>query len=370
MKTRAAVLHRVNEPWEVTELELDRPGPHEVLVRWVAAGLCHSDEHMRHGDVRPRFPIIGGHEGAGYVEEIGPGVTRVQEGDPVISSFIPACGRCRWCATGHSNLCDLGASIQEGCLPGGRFVFHRNGEDYGGLGTVATFSQRATVSEYSLVKIASDIPMDRAAIVSCGVPTGWGSAVYAADVEPGDTIAVFGVGGIGINAVQGAAFAGAKNVVAVDPLENKRDIAKRLGASHSASSSAEALELVMQLTEGVGADKTIITVDLIRGDLVNEALRTVRKGGTLVITTWADPDKNTIRLSSVELTGMERRIQGSLYGSGNPNRDILKMLELYRSDHLKLDELITKTYTLDEINEGYADLVAGKLVRGVILHDS
>lgn len=160
----------------------------------VASGLCHSDEHMRHGDVRPRFPIIGGHEGAGYVEEVGPGVTRVTPGDPVVSSFIPACGRCRWCATGHSNLCDLGASIQEGCLPGGRFVFHRHGDDYGALGTVATFSQYATVSEYSLIKIATDIPLDRAVIVACGVPTGWGSAVYAADVEPGDTIAIFGSG--------------------------------------------------------------------------------------------------------------------------------------------------------------------------------
>ncbi len=160
----------------------------------VASGLCHSDEHMRHGDVRPGFPIIGGHEGAGSVEEVEPGVTRVTPGDPVVSSFIPACGRCRWCATGHSNLCDLGASIQEGCLPGGRFVFHRHGDDYGALGTVATFSQYATVSEYSLIKIATDIPLDRAAIVACGVPTGWGSAVYAADVEPGDTIAIFGSG--------------------------------------------------------------------------------------------------------------------------------------------------------------------------------
>lgn len=370
MKTRAAVLHGPHSPWDVTEVEVDSPGPNEVFVRWAASGLCMSDEHMRHGDVKPRFPIIGGHEGAGVVEAIGPGVVRVKPGDHVMSSFIPACGRCRWCATGHSNLCDLGASITEGCLPGGRFVFHRDGEDYGSLGTVATFSQYATVSEYSVIKMATDVPLEVAALVACGVPTGWGSAVYAADVEPGDTIAIFGVGGVGINAVQGAAYAGAKYIVAVDPIEKKRDMAKQLGASHSVSNSEEALELVTRLTEGVGADKTIITVGVIEGDLVNEALRTVRKGGTLVITTWADPDKNTIQMSSVELTGMERRIQGSLYGSGNPNREMLKMLELYRTGHLKLNELITKTYSLDEINQGYADLVDGKNIRGVLLHDT
>ncbi len=370
MKTKAAVLHAKHEPWDVTELDLDRPGANEVLVRWVASGMCQSDEHMRHGDVRPRFPIIGGHEGAGIVEEIGHGVTRVKVGDQVISSFIPACGHCRWCATGHSNICDLGASVQTGSLPGGRFVFHKDGEDYGALGTVATFSQIATVSEYSLVPFTHQVPLEVAAIVACGVPTGWGSAVYAADTHPGDTIVVFGIGGIGINAVQGAAYAGAKNIIAVDPLENKREAARALGATHVASNSQEALELAMSLTRGVGADKSLITVDLIRGRLVNEALATVRKGGTLVITTWADHDKDTIQISSIELTGMERRIQGSLYGSGNPNYDILHMLDLYEAGALKLDELITAHYTLDQVEQGYQDLADGKNIRGVILHDT
>jgi S-(hydroxymethyl)glutathione dehydrogenase/alcohol dehydrogenase len=368
VKTNAAVLHESGQPWEVVELEVDKPGHNEVFVEWSFSGLCHSDEHMRHGDVRPRYPIIGGHEGAGYVREVGPGVTRVEVGQPVVSSFIPACGHCRWCSTGHSNLCDLGASIQEGSLPGGRFVFHRNGLNYGALGTVATFAQFATVSEYSVVPISEDIPLQAAALVACGVPTGWGSAVYAADTEPGDTITVIGIGGVGINAIQGAAYAGAKNIVAVDLLENKREFAKPLGATHSAASAVDALDLVMELTGGVGSDKTIITVGLIEGDLVNEALRTVRKGGTLVITTWADPEKNNLSMSSVELTGMERRIQGSLYGSGNPNRDIVKLLDLYHGGQLKLDELITNTYKLKDITQGYEDMLNGVNIRGAIRH--
>lgn len=364
----AATLTGVHQPWSVRELDLDGPGPNEVLVQWVASGLCMSDEHMRHGEVRPRFPIIGGHEGAGHVLELGTNVTRVSEGDLVVSSFIPACGHCRWCATGHSNLCDLGASIQTGSLPGGRFVFHSAGEDYGSLGTVATFSQYAVVSEYSIIKIDKTIKPEIAALVACGVPTGWGSAVYAADVEPGDVIAVIGVGGVGINAVQGAAYAGAKYVIGVERVQTKHRIAQQLGASHMVSSVGEMEPLLEELTFGVGADKVIITVDTIKDNLVNQALACVRKGGTLVITTWADPESNTIEISSVELTGLERRIQGSLYGSGNPNREIIKMLDLYKRGHIKLDELITQRYKLGDINEAYDDLKQGKNIRGVVIH--
>ena len=368
MKTRAAAITKPNQPWEVMEFDLDPPSDNEVLVRWVASGLCHSDEHMRLGDVHPRFPIIGGHEGAGIVEEVGPGVTRVKVGDHVVSAFIPACGHCRWCVTGHGNICNLGADIQTGCLPGGKFVFHKDGEDFGALGALATFAPLATVSEFSLVPIRKDVSLEAAALVACGVPTGWASAVYAADTEPGDTIIVYGVGGVGMNAVQGAAHAGAKNVIAVDPFENKLEVAKTLGATHVATTSEQAHALAMKLTDGVGADKTIITTHLIQGNLVNESLESTRKGGTLVITTWADSEKNTIQISSVVLTSMERRIQGSLYGSGSPNYDIRKMIDLYVAGDLKLDELITTKYSLDEIQKGYDDLHAGKNIRGIIVH--
>jgi len=369
MKVKAAVLHDVKTPFEITELDLDGPGPGEVLIRYVAAGLCHSDLHLTDGDLVPRFPCVGGHEGAGIIEEVGEGVTRLQPGDHVICSFLPVCGHCRWCSTGKSNLCDLGATILVGTLPDGTFRFHSGGEDFGGMCMLGTFSERAVISEHSAIKVDPDLPLDKVVLVGCGVPTGFGSAVHAAATEPGDTIAIYGVGGIGINAVQGAALAGARNVIAIDPLANKREIAEQLGATHSAATAEEAQQLITELTRGVGADKAIVTVGVVDSAVVTNAFHAIRKGGTVVVTGLADPAKNTTELPGAILTLFEKRIQGSLFGSGDPFHDIPRMVELYRSGDLKLDELITTTYTLDQVNQGYQDLLDGKNVRGVILYD-
>src|SRR5262249_24437747 len=203
----------------------------------------------------------------------------------------------------------------------------------------------------------------------CGVPTGFGSAVHAAATEPGDTIAIYGIGGIGINAVQGAALAGARNVVAIDPLANKREAAEQLGATHSCETAEQAQELITQLTRGVGADKAIVTVGVVTSEVVTNAFNAIRKGGTVVVTGLADPAKNTIELSGAILTLFEKRIQGSLFGSGDPLHDIPRMVELYQTGDLKMDELITSTYTLDQINQGYQDLLDGKTIRGAILSD-
>src|SRR5689334_1487621 len=357
MKTRAAVLRAVGQPFEITELELDEPKAGEVLIRYVAAGLCHSDEHLRHGDIVPRFPVVGGHEGAGIIEKVGPGVTRLKPGDHVICSFLPVCGHCRWCSTGKSNLCDLGANLLVGCMPDGTFRFSESGQDLGGMCMLGTFSERAVISENSAVKVDDDLPLDKVVLIGCGVPTGFGSAVHAAQTEPGDTIAIYGVGGIGINSVQGAALAGAVNVVAIDPLANKREFAEKLGATHSCATAEEAHELIMQLTRGVGADKSIVTVGVVDAEVVNNAFNVIRKGGTVVVTGLADPMKATIQVSGAVLTLFEKRIQGSLFGSGDPFNDIPRMVDLYRAGDLKLDELITQTYTLDEINQGYPDLL-------------
>jgi len=366
MKTKAAVLRGVSQPFEITELDLDPPKAGEVLIRYVAAGLCHSDEHLRHGDIVPRFPLVGGHEGAGVIEEVGPGVTRLQPGDHVICSFLPVCGHCRWCSTGRSNLCDMGATILDGVMTDGTYRFHSEGEDFGGMCMLGTFSERSTISENSAIKVDPDLPLDKVVLIGCGVPTGFGSAVHAAATEPGDTILIYGVGGIGINSVQGAALAGARNVVAVDPLPNKREMAEQLGATHSAETAEQAAELVHQLTNGVGADKAIVTVDVVTSEVVTNAFNAIRKGGTVVVTGLADPTKNTIELPGAILTLFEKRIQGSLFGSGDPFHDIPRMVELYQSGDLKLDELITQTYTLDQVNEGYQDLLDGKNIRGVI----
>ncbi|MDQ6773098.1 MAG: NDMA-dependent alcohol dehydrogenase [Candidatus Dormibacteraeota bacterium] len=370
MKTTAAVLRAVGRDWEVTELELDPPQDGEVLIRYVAAGLCHSDEHLRHGDIVPRFPLVGGHEGAGIIEDVGPGVTRVKKGDHVVCSFIPSCGHCRFCSTGQQNLCDLGATILDGALPSGGYRWHKDGEDFGGMCMIGTFSQYGTISEYSCVKVADDLPLEKAVLVGCGVPTGWGSSVNGAAVRPGDTVVIYGIGGIGINAVQGARHAGAKNIVAVDPLALKREKAEEMGATHSTATAQEAHDLVTgQLEPGVGADSAIITVDIVNEDVVDAAVNVIRKGGRVVITGLADPAKKTVQVSGAVLTLFNKSIHGLLFGGCNPVYDIPKMLDLYRAGTIKLDELVTKEYKLEEINQGYQDLLDGKNIRGVIVHE-
>jgi S-(hydroxymethyl)glutathione dehydrogenase/alcohol dehydrogenase len=253
MKTKAAVLRELGSDFEIAEMDLDPPKTGEVLMRWVAAGLCHSDEHLRTGDIPVRYPIVGGHEGAGIVEEVGTGVTRLKPGDHVVCSFLPVCGKCRFCARGMTNMCDLGALLYDNCLPDGTFRFHAGGLDFGQMCLLGTFSQYSTVSEHSCVKIDDDLPLETAALVGCGVPTGWGTAVNAGGVRPGETVVIYGIGGVGINAVQGAAFAGAQHIIAVDPLANKREFAEQFGATHSAPDAAQAQELATDLTRGVGA---------------------------------------------------------------------------------------------------------------------
>ena len=282
MKTRAAVLRDMGKDWEIIEMDLDPPKEGEVLVRFAAAGLCHSDDHLRTGDIPVRYPIVGGHEGAGVVEEVGAGVSRLKPGDHIVCSFLPTCGHCRFCAQGMTNLCDLGALFVDNCLPDGTFRFHADGEDFGQMCLLGTFSQRSVVSEHSCIKIDDDLPLETVALVGCGVPTGWGTAVNAGGVRPGDTTVIYGIGGVGINAVQGAAFAGARNVIAVDPLEFKREHAMEFGATHVAADAAAAQELVTELTRGVGADQALITVGVVTEEVVASAFAAVRKRGTVV----------------------------------------------------------------------------------------
>ena len=193
MNTRAAVLREMGKDWEIIDLDLDPPKDGEVLIRFVAAGLCHSDDHLRTGDIPVRYPIVGGHEGAGIVEEVGAGVNRLKPGDHVVCSFLPTCGHCRVCASGMTNLCDLGALFIDNCLPDGTFRFHSGGEDFGQMCLLGTFSQRSVVSEHSCIKIDDDLPLETVALVGCGVPTGWGTAVNAGGVRPGDTTVIYGI---------------------------------------------------------------------------------------------------------------------------------------------------------------------------------
>ncbi|MDN5797606.1 MAG: Zn-dependent alcohol dehydrogenase [Intrasporangium sp.] len=369
MKTRAAVVYEPGKPIVVEELELSDPGPGEVLIKYLYGGLCHSDVHIAHGDLPARLPMVLGHEGAGIIEKVGAGVTRVAEGDHVVCSFIPSCGNCRYCSTGRQSICDMGATILEGYLPGNRFPFTGPAGDYGAMCMLGTFSQHSVIHQNSCVKVDDDLPLDKAVLVGCGVPTGWGSAVNTAEVRPGDTAVVIGVGGIGINSVQGARYAGAKNVIAIDPLENKREKALELGATHAFATAAEAMAAVTELTRGQMADSAILTVGLMTSEVVQQGFDIVGKDGNVVLTGLNKMELPTIQLSGSVLTLFRKKIKGSLFGDCNPMTDIPKILGLYQSGDLKLDELITKTYTLDQVNEGYDDLLSGKNVRGVLVHE-
>ncbi|WSQ14786.1 NDMA-dependent alcohol dehydrogenase [Streptomyces sp. NBC_01231] len=369
MKARAAVLWEAKSPWVVQDIELDAPKAGEVLVKLIATGLCHSDDHVRTGDLPIPLPIIGGHEGAGIVQEVGPEVHGVEVGDHVVLSFIPACGKCRWCTTGQSNLCDRGAFIAGGKQLDGTFRAHADGKDLGSMLLLGAFATHAVVAEDSVVKIDKGIPLELACLTGCGVMTGWGSAVKTGEVSPGDTVVVVGIGGIGGNAVQGAKMAGAKNIVAVDIADAKKEMAARLGATHYAGSVEEAKGLVNELTRGVMADVAILTVGVVHGDMVQQMLELIRKGGRAVITALAKLGELDTKLHLMELTSFQKEIRGSLFGAGNPRSDIPLLLGLYKSGQLKLDELVTKKYRLEEINEAYDDMMAGRLLRGVIIHE-
>jgi len=369
MKTRAAVVYEPGKPIEIEELELaGPPGDGELLIRYTYAGLCHSDVHVQHGDLPARLPMVLGHEGAGIVEEVGPGVTRVAPGDHVVCSFIPNCGVCRYCATGRQSICDWGASILEGNLPGGKFPLRGSHGDYGTMCMLGTFSQYGLIHQNSAVKVDDDLPLDKAVLVGCGVPTGWGSVVNSADVKAGDTVVIYGIGGIGINSVQAARYAGAKYVVAVDPLENKREKALELGATHAFATAAEAQDKITEITRGQLADSAIITVGLVDAEVIGNAFNAIGKGGIVVITGLNNFELN-MHLPATILTLFRKTVKGSLFGDCNPTTDIPKILGLYQSGDLKLDEIITRTYTLDQINEGYEDLLNGKNVRGVLIHE-
>ncbi len=367
IRTRAALLMEQPGRWEVVEAELDPPGDHEVLVRMVASGLCHSDDHVAKADGRiPYFPYCGGHEGAGVVEGIGPGVRDLRVGDHIVTSFIPGCGRCRFCGRGLQNLCQSGAMLGQGTQTDGSFKMHFGGVGVARSSLIGAFADYSVMSEWSCIRIPDDVPLRSAALLGCGVPTGWGSAVNAAEVEPGQVVIVMGVGGIGINAVQGAAHAGAGRVIAVDPVGLKREAALRLGATDALDSMEAAADLARSVTDGQGADSTIITVGVLSGEHIGQAFDSVRKGGTVVITAVAPMALDHIPVSPFVLAMYQKRLQGCLYGMMSPSSDVPRLLDMYRSGQLKLDELVTRTYRLDEINVGYADMHAGTNIRGVI----
>jgi NDMA-dependent alcohol dehydrogenase len=384
MKSQAAVLHGVGQDWQIETIDLDPPRAGEVLVKMAVAGLCHSDDHFATGDSVPDdnlravieasgmpmpewFPLLGGHEGAGIVEEVGPGVTSLQPGDHVAVSFIPACGRCRWCATGATYLCDVGAELfSKNMITDGTPRRHLGGEDLMALMQVGTFSEYVLAAERSLIKVHDWIPLDAASLVSCGVTTGFGSGSSCAGTKPGDTVVVIGTGGVGMNAVQGARAAGAKHVVAVDPVDFKRDVAPSFGATHTVADAVAALQLVKDLTWGVMADAVVLTVGVLHTDLIPLALMMTRKGGTCVVTAMTPLSEMSVPMILSDLVNSCKMLKGALYGEMSARASMPMLLSMYEAGTLKLDELITRRYGLDEINDAIKHLREGHNIRGVI----
>ena len=370
MRTRAAVLRQVPGDWNIEEVELDDPRYGEVLVEMVATGLCHTDDHFARGDAKlAHLPFVGGHEGAGIVRQVGPGVQDLEVGDHIITSFIPACGHCRWCAMGIQNLCDNGVLIGPGKQVDGTYRMHTaDGQDVATLALLGTFAEWQVYDQLSCVKIGKDVPLEVACLVACGVQTGFGSATSAGNVQRGDVVIVAGTGGVGMNAVQGASLSGAAHVIAVDPVAEKRKWALDFGATEGFESIAAAMDRVRELTNGQGADVCILTASLVHADLLGEGFAAIRKAGTLVVT-GVSPDSEEMAIPGVNarnLAMLQKRIQGALYGMKSPREAMPMLLDLYRAGRLKLDELITTVYPLDEINVAYEDMRNGRNIRGVI----
>ncbi len=371
MKTRGAILRQAPGDWEIVELDLDEPRQGELLVKMAASGLCRTDHSTATGHFPVgTFPLVGGHEGAGIVAGVGPNSPGWSEGDHVALSALPSCGRCRFCATGMGNLCDLNATVLLGCRfdDPTSFRMSLNGQVVGQQAGIPTFAEYSTVSVHSAIRIDPAIPMDRACVVGCGVNTGWGSAVNMGEIAPGQTVIVTGAGGVGNFAIQGAAHAGAAHVIAVDPVAFKREIGLQVGATHACADIGEATDVGRSLTNGQGADATIITVGVLTPEHVADALASVRKAGTVVVTSLGPAAEIGVPISLFELTLFQKRIHGSMFGGATPHYDVTRMLELYTAGRLKLDEVITRRYRLNQVNDAYADMQAGRNIRGVIVY--
>lgn len=368
MKTKGALIWEFNQPWSVEEIEIGDPRKDEVKIQMEAAGMCRSDHHLVTGDIpMAGFPVLGGHEGAGIVTEVGPGVDDFAPGDHVVLAFIPSCGKCPSCQAGMRNLCDLGAGLLAGeSVTDGSFRIQARGQNVYPMTLLGTFSPYMVVHRSSVVKIDPSVPFEVACLVGCGVTTGYGSAVRTADVRPGDDVAIVGLGGVGMAALQGAVSAGARYVFAVEPVEWKRDQALKFGATHVYPDINAALMGIAEVTYGLMAQKVIITVGKLDGADVDSYLTITAKGGTCVLTAVGSLVDTQVTLNLAMLTLLQKNIQGTIFGGGNPHYDIPKLLSMYKAGKLNLDDMVTTAYKLEQINDGYQDMLNGKNIRGVI----
>ena len=360
---KAAVLNEYAAPLELEEVEIEPPRAGEVRINIGATGVCHSDYHVIKGEWKYGLPMILGHEAAGIVESIGPNVTGVQPGDHAVISFRPACGVCRMCAAGRSVLCE-GRTGDRFKMHDGTARVHRNGEDLLVLARVGSFAEQVVVPAEQVIPVRKDVPMEVLALIGCAVTTGVGAVVNAAKVEPGSTVAVIGCGGVGLNVIQGAALVNASRIIAVDLLDNKLEYACQFGATDTVNAkNGDPVEQVRKLTGG-GVDYAFEVIG--NGKTVEQAIQMTRTAGTACIVGMA-PQGSASTFDPLLFVQKETKLIGTWYGSARPRIDFPRMIELTLAGKLKVSELISRRYSLDEINEGFERLGRGEVARGVIV---
>ena len=366
MKAKAAILFDVGQRLDIREVDVAKPRAGEVLVRMAVGGICHSDLHVMTGHLNAPTPSILGHEGAGTVVETGSGVTSVRPGDNVIPLWRLSCGECEYCTLARPALCAVGMKIRStGRLLDGSSRFSLDGSEIKHFLGVSTFSEYTVILEKALVKVPKDIPLQQAALLGCAVITGIGAVMNAARVTPGSQVAVFGSGGVGLNVIQGAALAGAEKIIAVDLLDNKLEMARQFGATHTVNASSDdPVEQVRSLTEQRGVDYAFEVIGLPK--TVRQAFDSLAKRGEAVVL-GVTPLETEVSIPIMPLIFEEKVLKGSVYGSSRPRIDIPKLMNLYRAGKLKLDELVTRTYSFDQINEAYSALERGEVARTVVL---
>jgi S-(hydroxymethyl)glutathione dehydrogenase/alcohol dehydrogenase len=372
LDVRGAIAFENNKPWRVEKVELDEPRDHEVLVRVLAAGLCHSDEHVRTGDIAYPLPLLCGHEGCGIVEKVGPGVQRVEVGDKIVVGYLPACGYCYWCSRGMQSICDNGRDMDAGFMLDGTARFHYEGTPIGANLRLGTFANWLVAPEEQCIKVDDDLDPKAASLLSCGVPTGFGAMTRVAEAKPGYVVLTMGCGGIGMNAVQGGYKIGARVNIAIDPSEFHRKMAvEKFGATHAFATIDEARDLIAHETNGQGADCAVVSVGITKPHHIAEAFSTIRKRGVCAaVGLGGGMGTNApIPIDSADLVVFAKQLRGVLYGNSSFSFDIPNIAKMYQAGKYNLDDLVSRTYTIDQINEGYDDMYDGDNIRGVIVHE-
>ena len=359
---KAAVFREVNVPMEIEEVTVSKPGPREVLIRTKAAGICHSDMHFFNGSYPGKLPMVLGHESAGIVEQVGSDVHYVKPGDHVITCLSVFCGHCESCITGHLSLCqepETNRSSKE------EPRLSQNEQPLTPFAQLGSFAEMMLVHEHALVKVSEDMPMDRAALIGCGVTTGIGAVIHTAAVEPGSTVAVIGCGGIGLSAINGAALAGASRIIAVDMVASKLELARKFGATDLVDASdGESVQKVIEMTGG-GVHYSFEAIGL--KATAEKAFQMLRAGGTATVIGMIPPGQ-MVSIHGVDFLS-EKKIQGSMMGSNRFRVDMPRFVDFYLQGKLHLDDMISNRIALSDINEGMAALETGEIARSVIMFD-